>query len=41
MKLIKFLLSITIAILDITLSVMLIRSLSEDDDLTEYRRSGD
>ncbi len=40
MKIIKLLLSFTIAILDITLSIMLIRALSEEDDLTEYRRPG-
>ena len=41
MKLIKLLLSLTVAILDVTLSIMLIRALSEEDDLTEYKRSDD
>ncbi len=41
MKFIKLLLSITVAILDITLTIMLIRALSEEDDLSEYRCGSD
>ncbi len=41
MKTLKLLLSITIALLNITVSLMIIKALTEDDDISEYKRSGD
>lgn len=41
MKALKIILSLTVAILDITLTIMMIKSLSEDDDLSEYKKSSD